>query len=344
MGRHRAPDPAELGQARDIDIERVHSALYGLGFESELGFDRLVISGHDYMATAWIDYSVPLSLVIDSRARVPMHLDCASALAEFLDSWNMERIAPSVSYALTDAGNIDVHTRSSAFIKCGLSDNQLQAFLGGALHAIGSFYRELKAEFELDDDHFSLPETMIQEEDHFALHGPHPMRRHLPRGEEPDVFTAPDLAEISPNEPIEEFEFDHVVEPLDQLEFSYAVDEQEIVSTAVNGVGFALCVDSNAYFRITGGWITDFKPENFLDLWLACNDHNEKSVNTTAYTRMEGETVLLHVETTCDITQGLALDQRSHFVISSLVAILGAMDSLSTQTRGQTIVEWPSSS
>ncbi|WP_018297042.1 YbjN domain-containing protein [Corynebacterium lubricantis] len=342
MGRHRAPEPAELGQARNIDIERVQSALYGLGFDSELGFDRLIISAHDYVATAWIDYSVPLSLVIDSRARVPMHLDFASALAEFLDTWNMERIAPSASYELSDAGTIHIHTRSSAFIKCGLSDNQLQSFLGSALHSIGTFYRELRAEFELDDDHLRLPTTIVQEQDHVALNGPHPQGRHLPAGEEPEVYTAPDLAEISPNEPIEAFEFDHVVEPLDQLDFSYAIDEQEIVSTAVNGVGFALCVDSNAYFRITGGWITDFEPENFLDLWLVCNDHNEKSVNTTAYTRMEGDTVLLHVETSCDITQGQALDQRSHFVISSLVAILGAMDSLSTQTRGHSIVEWPS--
>ncbi|SER39226.1 YbjN domain-containing protein [Corynebacterium cystitidis] len=342
MARHRKPDEIGQAHASAVDLARVAEALTGLGFDNEAEFDRIVIPAHHYVATVWIDHCAPLALVIDARGRVPLDLDYASQLAEALDMWNQERITPTASYRLTSAGNIEIRLRTATWIKHGLSDGQLDTFLGSSLNALGTFAREFRAEMELDDDHLALPATVMSEQDHQALHGPHPNVRHLSDGESLEVYTVPDEPLIAEYEPIDRFVAEHVTEPLEQLEFSFGLGDDGIVSTAVNGVGFAMCVDGGAYFRITGGWITDFDPqEDFLDLWLACNEYNEVAVGTTAYTRMEDETMLLHVEASVNISDGMALDQRSHFVISALVGILGAMDRLSTQTRGKSIVDWP---
>lgn len=342
MARHRKPDKIGQAQASAVDLPRVEHALQGLGYDFETEFDRIVIGAYDYIATVWIDYAAPHALVIDGEGRVPLDLDYASQLAEALDRWNQQRIGPTVSYRLTAAGNISVRARTATWIKHGLSDDQLLTFLASSMNALGTFAHEFREELELDDDALAVPETLVTEQDHAALHGRHPHSRHLPADEEIGVYAVPDEAVIAEHEPIDEFMTEHITEPLTQLEFSFAEGEDGIVSTAVNGVGFALCVDGGAFFRVTGGWITEFDPQaDFLDLWLACNEHNESAVGTTAYTRMEEGVMLLHVEAAVNITDGMALDQRSHFVISALVSVLGAMDSLSKQTQGSTIVQWP---
>lgn len=328
--------------ASDVDIPRVFRALTRLGYSGESSFDRVVVPAHDYIATVWIHHMAPLSLVVDTELRVPVELDHASALAEFLDGWNQERIGPSASYALTGAGNLLVRTRQAAPVKCGMTDAQLLSFLTGAFHMRGAFSDELHDELSLDDDPTALPATLLREQDHEALHRRSPQARHLPDDDELPVLGVPELADIWPDEPVEAFTLEHLVESLDLLDFTYEVGSEDIVATAVNGVGFALCVDGGVFFRITGGWITDFDPaDDFLDVWLALNDHNEKAVATNAYTRSEGGAMLIHVEAALDVSQGTALDQRSNFVITSMVNILSAMDSLSRQTSGASIVEWP---
>ncbi|WIM66936.1 YbjN domain-containing protein [Corynebacterium breve] len=341
LAKHRAPDPQDEF-ATEVTLTRVAKMLTGLGYETVAEFDRLVISGHDYVATVWISFSAPLALVIDGQRRVPAPFEQASTLAHFLDTWNHDRIAPTASYHMLDTGDLLIRLRSATFIKFGLTDDQLASALTGALNSMNTFSTEYRVHFLANDEDESLPETIKRAQDTEALRGPHPSTRHLPPDEELPVFGAPDPVEISGDEPLDEFEFSHVVEPLDQLDFRYSIADEDIVTTAVNGLGFALCVDSDTFFRVTGVYPTTLDPtHDFLSVWLACNEHNEEAVFTTAYTRVENDTLLLQVETACDISQGMALDQRSHFVVSSLVGILSGMDTVCLQACGYSIIDWP---
>ena len=89
MGRQR---PGE------VTLERVAAVLEGLGFEPMVRPDRLVIGAHAFTVALWVDYSRPMSLVIDTAERIPTDFEHAGALARFINTWNHDRVGPCLLY------------------------------------------------------------------------------------------------------------------------------------------------------------------------------------------------------------------------------------------------------
>ncbi|MDY5785002.1 YbjN domain-containing protein [Corynebacterium sp.] len=356
MAKHRAQGiPAGVGlRPAEVTLERVARAARTLGFEISSRPDRVVVSTHTFIATAWISYEKPLMLVIDCTQRIPIDFGFSPALATFLNTWNHDRVGPTASYRLNDSGDIDVHLRSGIRTRHGLTDEQLLEELCDAFEHMAAFSLQLREGFLPVEFDQPLPPTLIRAQDADALLGRHPSSRHLPRGQQLDVDGAPDYyaadevgddddsdtgiaARETRTQPVSMAELEDVFETLD---FAYSVTDDDVVATGVNGIPFAACIDADDYARITAMWDTG-RTEGFLPLWLMCNSVNERCAGLRAYLHTFDGAYHLHVETTCLINRGMTSSQLHNFVLSSLVAILGAVDAVSTQCNGHSVVNWP---
>lgn len=348
MGRHNAPgDPPPAAYIpRELTLERVTAALEGLGLQAlhlPVDPDRVVVGAPTFVATLWITHATPLTLVADFVDRVPTDFAHSGVLPDFLNAWNRDTLGPTASYRLTDSGDYRISLREGVGIRHGLGDVQLVGFLDNAFELAEGFFAQLRESFiPVGFDH-PLPPALSRAQDTEALLGRHPSERHLPRGarrgaeDTPDAFRgsgdAQDFGPLS----IEDLE-----DTLDKLDFSYTREDDDVVTTSVNGVAFALCIESAGYARVTAMWDTGASyVEGFLPVWLMCNDFNERAAGLRAHVVDVEDDLYLYAEAILSISEGLSTDQRHSFVLASLVGLLGAVDEVSTQVAGASVVRWP---
>ena len=338
MGRQR-PDEGTL--------ERAAAVLEGLGFHPLVRPDRLVIGAHAFTVALWIDYARPMALVIDTAERIPTDFEHSAALARFINTWNHDRVGPWASFRLMESGDLCARMRRGVHIKHGLSDDQLAAELADTLEHAAAFYRQLRGRFldaSLDQP---LPPQLMRAQDTEVLLGRHPSLRHLPRGGRREVSTAPELFKDvdGPAGVIAPVDIRDLTAALDELEFRYGVGEDGVIATGVNGVAFALTIDGEPgprYARVTGMWDTGRDAlEALLPLWLVCNDVNERTCATAAYLHEFDGAAHMHAESTMLVAEGAAPEQVGEFVVSAMAACLAAIDHVSQQTAGHSVVDWP---
>ena len=342
MGKHAAP----VGRQRpgEVTLERAAAVLEGLGFNPLVRPDRLVIGAHAFTVALWIDFARPMALVIDTAERIPTDFEHSAALARFINTWNHDRVGPWASFRLMESGDLCARMRRGVHIKHGLSDDQLAAELADTLEHAAAFYRQLRERFldaSLDQP---LPPQLMRAQDTEVLLGRHSSLRHLPRGGRREVSTAPELFKDVDGPA-------GVIAPVDirdltaALEFRYGVGEDGVIATGVNGVAFALTIDGEPgprYARVTGMWDTGRDAlDAFLPLWLVCNDVNERTCATAAYLHEFDGAAHMHAESTMLVAEGAALEQVGEFVVSAMAACLAAIDHVSQQTAGHSVVDWP---
>lgn len=345
MGKHAAP----VGRQRpgEVTLERAAAVLEGLGFHPLVRPDRLVIGAHAFTVALWIDYARPMALVIDTAERIPTDFEHSAALARFINTWNHDRVGPWASFRLMESGDLCARMRRGVHIKHGLSDDQLAAELADTLEHAAAFYRQLRERFldaSLDQP---LPPQLMRAQDTEVLLGRHPSLRHLPRGGRREVATAPELFKDvdGPAGEIAPANISDLTAALDELEFRYGVGEDGVIATGVNGVAFALTIDGEPgprYARVTGMWDTGRDAlDAFLPLWLVCNDVNERTCATAAYLHEFDGAAHMHAESTMLVAEGAAPEQVGEFVVSAMAACLAAIDHVSQQTAGHSVVDWP---
>lgn len=353
MGKHSAVEDSSGSHAAptEVTIKRVTAALDSLGLEPLSDPDRpdrVVVAAYAFVATVWFSHSKPLMLVIDFAERIPTDFQHAAGLAEYVNEWNRDRVGPTAFFRLMDSGDCSVGLRHAMKIRLGMTDDQLVAELADSFEYAAAFFTEQRRMFLPAEFDQPLPPSLARAQDAEALLGRHPSERHLPRGRRrgtADIHDVPDLFQRGnghSDDSVERVGLDALAETLDMLDFAYAVTSDEVISTGVNGIAFGLCIDAGRYARISAVWDTAVEATgHFLAFSLACNDLNLKAAGLRAYL-VDAEDVLhLHVESTCLITHGLSPEQLHNWVITSLVSILGAVDTLSTEFRGASAVHWP---
>lgn len=347
-GHSAANGPDGIGEhPSEVTLERVAAALRGLGFEALEQPDRLVVPAGSYIATLWINHAKPLMLVADYQERIPVDFTHGTALARFINAWNHDRLGPTASYRLTDAGDLAAHLRTGVRIKHGLSDEQLLRDISAARDDMLAFSAEVRREFLAAEYRHPIPPTLARAQDLEALVGMHPSARHLPRGGELDVTGAPE--EFTPSAgprggfTCQKVGIEHIEEAFDALGFTYDLIDDDILATSINNVPFGACIDGDSHARLTAMWDSGKDARtHFLPMWLMCNSINEKTAGLRAYLHVSGMSLHVHAETTCLITAGLTPEQLHTYVMTSLVSILGAVDTISRQSQGTTAVDWPS--
>lgn len=353
MGKHSAPregqpEPQPPGT---VTLERAAAALDSLGFESIQRPDRLVVGAYAYTATLWIHHERPLMLAFDAQDRIPTDFEHAGKIARFINTWNHDHVGPFASYRLMESGDLRVAMRRGVHIKHGLNDDQLVADLADTFTHAALFFQSLRERFLPAGWDQPLPPAVTRAQDFEALLGRHPVARHLPRGAERDFSHAPELYASAPDGPsnrLRPASAEMFAAALDALSFTYAVDEDGVVATGVNGVPFALTLergsDGARYARVTAMWDSGLDADHdFLQLWLMCNDVNERSTAHSVYLHEFDGTMHVHAEATALVAAGVTEEQVGEFVLSSMVAGLAAVDYISRTAVGQSAVQWPNS-
>ncbi|AQQ15594.1 hypothetical protein CGLAU_08195 [Corynebacterium glaucum] len=345
MGKHSKP--AHAAGAREpvteVTLQRVAAAIEGIGLEPLARPDRLVVGLPAYTAAVWIDYERPLTLVIDFTDRVPVAFDHGRALATFLNHWNHEELGAVASYRLTDSGDFSVRMRHGMLIRHGLSDSQLIASLIDGFEHAASFFTQLRAQFIPIEFDAPLPPTLLRSLDHTTLVGRHPSHMHLPAGERRDVYSAPDYFQGGEGT-ISEVSLLDLQRVLNGLDFAYTKAD-DVIATGANGVPFAITLETAGFSRVAAMWNSNQNAETaFLPLWLACNEVNQSSTQLSVYLHETEGIIQVHAETTCLVTEGMTDAQIDEFVISSLLSGLSAIDHITTQAEGASVVDWPPTS
>ncbi|MCT1613031.1 YbjN domain-containing protein [Corynebacterium sanguinis] len=350
MGKHSAqpPYPDESASSSEVTLKRIVAALDGLGLSPMYHPDRpdrAVVPAYAFVSTVWISYDKPLMLVADFTERVPTEFERSAELADFINEWNRDRVGPTASYRLMDSGDLAVSLRAGVRTRCGLTDEQLMAELADAFEHAAAFSTQLRQRFLPIEFDQPLPPALARAQDADALLGRHPSERHLPRGEHrqfSDIHDVPDVYDNVDDEFVEPVDLDSFTDTLDMLDFTYDFPAEDLITTGVNSIAFAVCIDAGEYARVTAMWDTGQRSEDgFLAMWLICNDLNEQTAGLRAYLLDLDGDLHLHVETTCLVSQGLSPAQRHNYLISSFVSILGAVDQISTQVKGASAVNWP---
>ena len=111
---------------------------------------------------------------------------------------------------------------------------------------------------------------------------------------------------------------------------------------------FALTLEGGSngarYARVTAMWDAGLDTESgFLQLWLTCNDVNERSATNSVYLHEADGSLHVHAEATALVSAGASQEQVGEFVLASMVAGLAAVDYVSRTAVGHSAVQWPNS-
>ncbi|AGF72844.1 hypothetical protein A605_09210 [Corynebacterium halotolerans YIM 70093 = DSM 44683] len=166
-----------------MTLTRVYVAAESYGFHSYIGADRLVFPWRDHLVTVYVDDRNPQALVFDTDLRIMLEMGDIGELAPLVNTWNRERLGPTLSLRVGDAGEITVHARSSILIGTGVSDEQLAESVRGAMETSLLAVTHLAVTFpELalpdSDDPADDLELHRNEQDSAAIDGPLPRERH----------------------------------------------------------------------------------------------------------------------------------------------------------------------
>lgn len=135
---------------------------------------------------------------------------------------------------------------------------------------------------------------------------------------------------------------DRVQESLGALGITKTSGQADTLIAWINGVLFGFFIDNGPSYLVKGHWDPGLNPDDdLLRVFLLCNDWNEESLTTKAYTHSDDEGLQVRVEFTVSVGAGLNDAQLEHNTAVAVNQILHALDVISTEVTGVSAVEWP---
>lgn len=325
------------------------ASIHGVHFVE--GADRLLMPWelHRHIlgfATAPRAYLISLAQL---RCRLPMSE--ANRLAEFLATWNGERINPTGMFSLTDEGELSVQFRSHLPVGAGISLQQVCDFFAKSSETSHMAIDELKAEF--GSQVYEINDIAIAYEDDHAMRTPL-ARRYSPDGDpsEQEVAIQPmfmaellettDGVEFDESDRASEVTIDRIAQAFAQMGIEKSETDKDFLVTAINDVFLAAFIDNGPSLLIRGHWDCAFDAQrDKLRCFLASNDWNCASATTRALWQTEDDGLQLRVEYAINVESGLTDAQLDENLVIAMHDILAAIDTLSIALSGSSAVQWP---
>lgn len=349
-----------------VDLERVRSAARSFGFQFIDGNDRLVFPWTNHVLVVRIDTSEFDNLIFESVVREHLTLAEIGAVAASLNHWNHDRLGPTASLRVGDDTEVEIHSRAAVLLEEGLSDEQLAEHVRLGVETTILMVRELLGEHPgLDSSGHPDAQDRRHRQDLAAAAADYPTpgpRRSAedtvavdPTHAEQDAtmsdFTDPadeneepagDTPGAEQQQPPGEVTVDRVREVLGTLGITKTSGESEALIAWINGVLFGFFIDNGPSYLIKGHWDPGLDPDgDFLRVFLLCNDWNEESLTTKAYTHADDDGLQVRVEFTVSVGAGLTEAQLEHNTAVAINHILHALDTISTEVTGVSAVQWP---
>lgn len=353
----RSSGPAEGGDVPlYVDLTRVRSAAESFGFHYLEGEQRLVFPWNNHVLIVRVDDDTPLTLLFEAELRERLSFSEIATTAQSINEWNHERLGPTASLRVNDDGEVEIHSRTCVLIDEGLSDEQLSEHIRLGIETTILFVRELLGDHpdletgaegtdELDkrrgqQDLAAMMEHRAAEKRRSAEDNAMPMHAETDTTEWADQVDEDDFRgdAQSPTE----VTVDRVRAALSDLGITKTTGEDEALIAWINGVLFGFFIDNGPSYLVKGHWDPGLDTDgDFLRVFLLCNDWNEETLTTKAYTHTDDDGLQVRVEFTVAVSAGLNDAQLEHNTAVAINHILHAVDTISTDATGVSAVEWP---
>ena len=156
-----------------------------------------------------------------------------------------------------------------------------------------------------------------------------------------ESFHIPDDGSERPEYP-REVTLDRVRDHLAAIGVVKTSGEEDFLVAWINEVFIGFFIDNGPTFLVKGHWDPDMDPErDFMKLFMMCNQWNERSLTTKAFCHKNTQGLQVRVEFAVPTAEGLTDDQLRHNIALSIHHLLQAVDSLSIEATGSSIVDWP---
>lgn len=150
-----------------------------------------------------------------------------------------------------------------------------------------------------------------------------------------------DLEDTHPEYP-REVTLDRVRDHLADIGVVKTSGEDDFLVAWINEVFIGFFIDNGPTFLVKGHWDPDMDPDrDFIKLFMMCNQWNERSLTTKAFCHKDSQGLQVRVEFAVPTAEGLTDGQLRHNIALSIHHILQAVDSLSIEATGSSIVDWP---
>ena len=372
MGRRSSTTPSGNDPSRPVTLPRVAVALSALGLHCLYGEDRLVVPWNDHILVVRrlmpARPSEPATLRFDMVLRQRLEMADMPKVAEVLNAWNQERLDPTVTMAL-QGDVLDTHVQfrahSAVVIDLGLSDEQLATAVELGVDTSVLLTREMISQFpQLATEGSQVATEIRNRQDRDAVRG---VLDGLPRPNEdlPAPITAEEAASRAAHPSgqsrartaaaaREEFREagvgasprEVVVEHIQASLTAAGIEKQQVVDELVlawiNGVLFAFYIDNGPSLLIRAFWEVEADPNaDRFRLFLVCNDFNTNSGLVKSFTQNDRDGLQVRMEFTVNLSAGQNAAQLKHLVTVGMGQVMAAVDVISTEASGETVVEWP---
>ena len=150
-----------------------------------------------------------------------------------------------------------------------------------------------------------------------------------------------DMEDAHPEYP-REVTLDRVRDHLADIGVVKTSGEDDFLVAWINEVFIGFFIDNGPTFLVKGHWDPDMDPDrDFIKLFMMCNQWNERSLTTKAFCHKDTQGLQVRVEFAVPTAEGLTDGQLRHNIALSIHHILQAVDSLSIEATGSSIVDWP---
>ncbi len=160
-------------------------------------------------------------------------------------------------------------------------------------------------------------------------------------GSLPEPFDSDDDRNDTPEYP-REVTLERVRDHLADIGVVKTSGEDDFLVAWINEVFLGFFIDNGPTFLVKGHWDPDMDPDrDFIKLFMMCNQWNERSLTTKAFCHRDPQGLQVRVEFAVPTAEGLTSSQLRHNIALSIHHILQAVDSLSMEATGTSIVDWP---
>ncbi|MCS5479322.1 YbjN domain-containing protein [Corynebacterium sp. YIM 101645] len=363
-----------------VTLTEVYVAAEKFDFHCYVGSDRLVFPWHDHVVTVYLDERNPAALVFDTELRNTLSLEHTAVLARTITTWNRERLGPTVSMRVVDDAMVRLHARASVLTGTGISTEQLEDFVRLSMETARLAVDHLIEDFpELALPDTEENSAQRRKQDTAALAGPLPRDRHVSvnkldddvvrlreidhRRTQDEIDTIDDFG-FEPHEEYsasmstdqdwdgeeddwedsipEEVTLDRIRETLAGLGIEKTHGDDDVVIAWINDVLFGFFLDNGPSYLVKGHWDPGMDPDaDYLRIFLLCNDWNESSITTKAFPHEDDDGLQVRVEFTTSVREGLTGFQLEHNTAVAINHVLHAIDSISSDSTGESAVAWP---
>ena len=245
----------------------------------------------------------------------PLRFEDARDISEFVNDWNHDCLTPTLTVDFSRPDNVRVTANTQLETTWGMTDDQLVAALDQALGNSQFFLKDLVERFPV-------------------LHSDAPVTPRDDMAEPPSETPAEDHAYA--------VDLARVQGTLSELGIDKVQHADDIAILArINDVLLCFVLDNGPSLIIRGHWDPNLRGEDFLRVFLICNEFNQRTAGCAAYCHSNVEGLQVRIEVATSTNGGLSDHQLRAVMGRAIKQVLHGIDDIAKEATGESPVLWP---